>query len=400
MNGTTSLFDAAASPPLVGPAGSGAISGGLLRPGSIDQSQFLQMLQAQQSAREAAGVGGRPVQMPIQSFQDGIPTLTPAQFAALVGQPADGPDSTTTPEASATPMPSTATTARAAYAASAQMAAPIKLSGISKVPAQGQSSQTQTAAAAEASDDQPAIFRASAPKLMDSVQSPAMPSPAAQSPATQTAAAPQPPAADPDAKADTTAKTAATTKAAPSDPNVIHLLQPPDKDEQKDMRVHGKRWVVDETPGARQLFFGPDGEFGWDDFLDLINPLQHIPIIAQIYRAVTGDQMYGAAELLGALPFGPIGAIGLGGAIVDLAVKDTTGKDIGENVEAALFGTGSGNGNAGAAPAAADSTKQPGTTGERADLETGDTVTATQTASREVGGSTAAASLRHEDCRA
>ncbi|MDP6473864.1 MAG: hypothetical protein QF894_03030 [Alphaproteobacteria bacterium] len=35
-------------------------------------------------------------------------------------------------------------------------------------------------------------------------------------------------------------------------------------------------------------FFGADG-FGFDDFLDLINPLQHIPIISTIYREITGD---------------------------------------------------------------------------------------------------------------
>jgi hypothetical protein len=101
-----------------------------------------------------------------------------------------------------------------------------------------------------------------------------------------------------------------------------------------------KRWIVDETPGARQLFFGADGEFGWDDFLDVINPLQHIPIVAQIYRAVTGDQINGAAELIGSLPFGPLGIIGTMGTIADLAVKDTTGKDIGENLEAMVFGNG------------------------------------------------------------
>jgi hypothetical protein len=126
--------------------------------------------------------------------------------------------------------------------------------------------------------------------------------------------------------------------ASKDDPDVVHLKQPPDKDQQKDLRMQNKRWVVDETPGARQLFFGADGKFGWDDFLDMINPLQHIPGIAQIYRAVTGDEINGAANLLGAIPFGPFGGIGLIASVADLAVKDTTGQDIGGNLTAMIFG--------------------------------------------------------------
>src|SRR5581483_8364007 len=123
------------------------------------------------------------------------------------------------------------------------------------------------------------------------------------------------------------AKAADAAKTPPSDPNVVHLKDAPDRETQRNLMAQHKRWVVDETPGARQLFFGPDGKFGWDDFLDVINPLQHIPIVAQIYRAVTGDKIYGAAELIGSVPLGPLGIIGTMGTVADLAVKDTTGKD-------------------------------------------------------------------------
>ncbi len=70
----------------------------------------------------------------------------------------------------------------------------------------------------------------------------------------------------------------------------------------------------------------------------MINPLQHIPGIAQIYRAVTGDQINGAANLLGAIPFGPFGGLGLIASVADLAVKDVTGEDIGGNLQAMIFG--------------------------------------------------------------
>ena len=34
------------------------------------------------------------------------------------------------------------------------------------------------------------------------------------------------------------------------------------------------------------------------DFLDIINPLQHLPVIGPIYRHVSGDEMNGTARIL------------------------------------------------------------------------------------------------------
>ena len=69
-------------------------------------------------------------------------------------------------------------------------------------------------------------------------------------------------------------------------------------------------------------FFGADG-FGFDDFLDLINPLQHIPIISTIYREITGDTISDGARIFGGALFGgPPGfaaAIGNGNKIIDKA---------------------------------------------------------------------------------
>ncbi len=70
--------------------------------------------------------------------------------------------------------------------------------------------------------------------------------------------------------------------------------------------------------------------------LDVINPLQHIPVISTIYRNITGDEISPMARVAGdALYGGPIGAaVG----IVDVAVESKTGKDIGGNVMAMLTG--------------------------------------------------------------
>jgi hypothetical protein len=72
--------------------------------------------------------------------------------------------------------------------------------------------------------------------------------------------------------------------------------------------------------------FGEDG-FGFDDFLDIINPLQHIPGISSIYREITGDQISPGSRLIGGSIFG--GGIGLAASFVNAAIEDSTGKDIG-----------------------------------------------------------------------
>jgi hypothetical protein len=285
------------------------------------------MLQQQQQNREAAGVGGKPVSMPVPAFQSNIPTLSSAQFAALVGAQAANPD-LADPEDGAAADPQTVsrvTAPTAAAQATAMPAAmPLRLTGR---PAQPTGTPTPSSSDT-AEEEAPSFTRVGEPTLMASAT--AGPAAATDAAASDGAATPADPATGQDP--------AVAAKLPPPDPNVVHLKDAPDRETQRNLMAQHKRWIVDETPGSRQLFFGPDGKFGWDDVLDVINPLQHIPIVAQIYRAVTGDQIYGAAELIGSLPFGPLGVIGMMGTVADLAVKDTTGKDIGANLEAMVFG--------------------------------------------------------------
>ncbi len=87
--------------------------------------------------------------------------------------------------------------------------------------------------------------------------------------------------------------------------------------------------------GLVESAFGDNG-FGFDDVLDAINPLQHLPIISTIYRAITGDQIDVAPRLIGGAIYG--GFFGFLSAAVDAAVEGSTGRDIGDNVRIALFG--------------------------------------------------------------
>ena len=79
--------------------------------------------------------------------------------------------------------------------------------------------------------------------------------------------------------------------------------------------------------------FGEDG-FGFDDFLDIINPLQHIPGISSLYREITGDELSPGARMIGGTIFG--GGIGLAASFINSAIEDATGHDIGGHM-LALF---------------------------------------------------------------
>jgi len=82
--------------------------------------------------------------------------------------------------------------------------------------------------------------------------------------------------------------------------------------------------------------WGSDG-FDFKDVLDIINPLQHIPVVSSIYRAVTGDEMAPAPRAIGGAVYG--GPIGLLAAVANSMVEAETGSDIGETAIAALGGS-------------------------------------------------------------
>lgn len=72
-----------------------------------------------------------------------------------------------------------------------------------------------------------------------------------------------------------------------------------------------------------------DDGFGFGDVLDIINPLQHLPVIGTIYRKFSGDTLKPLSNIVGGALFGgPIGAVS---SAVNVAVKSGTGKDIAEN---------------------------------------------------------------------
>jgi hypothetical protein len=91
----------------------------------------------------------------------------------------------------------------------------------------------------------------------------------------------------------------------------------------------------DSGESFSQFLFGKDG-FDFGDLIDIINPLQHIPIVGAIYREMTGDEMGNAARVVGGGLFG--GVFGLVGAAADAVVDATTGEDTGSHVLALFEG--------------------------------------------------------------
>ncbi|MDX1484781.1 MAG: hypothetical protein R3229_09885 [Alphaproteobacteria bacterium] len=87
---------------------------------------------------------------------------------------------------------------------------------------------------------------------------------------------------------------------------------------------------------ARGEGFAPFGRDGltFDDILDIVNPLHHLPVVGALYRAVTGDTISPAAKIAGGAVFG--GALGFAASLADTVLEEASGKDAAGHVLAAL----------------------------------------------------------------
>lgn len=96
--------------------------------------------------------------------------------------------------------------------------------------------------------------------------------------------------------------------------------------------------VRTSLPGGRAGGGKSGGGFSFADLIDVINPLQHIPIVSSIYRRLTGDEMNAPARIAGGALFG--GVIGLAVSVADTVVDKLTGSDTGDHVMNAMLGKG------------------------------------------------------------
>jgi len=90
------------------------------------------------------------------------------------------------------------------------------------------------------------------------------------------------------------------------------------------------------TGGSGASHIWKNGDFSFHDVLDTLNPLQHLPVIGTLYRWITGDQPGDIARVFGDGIYG--GPLGFATGMLNVAVKEDTGKDPGEMVLSLLSG--------------------------------------------------------------
>ncbi|HEY8950580.1 MAG TPA: hypothetical protein VIM56_16975 [Rhizomicrobium sp.] len=86
------------------------------------------------------------------------------------------------------------------------------------------------------------------------------------------------------------------------------------------------------TPPSTKTADTDSGHSFWGDVLDVVNPLQHLPVVGTVYRAITGDQIGDVEKVAGDTLYG--GPIGLVSSLADVAFEKITGKDFGSTVMA------------------------------------------------------------------
>ena len=77
-------------------------------------------------------------------------------------------------------------------------------------------------------------------------------------------------------------------------------------------------------------------EFTFNDLVDILNPLHHLPLISGLYRSLTGDEISPHARVMGGFLYG--GASGLMRAGLEAAVVQETGQDLTAQAMAVMTG--------------------------------------------------------------
>ena len=80
-----------------------------------------------------------------------------------------------------------------------------------------------------------------------------------------------------------------------------------------------------------------DEAYGVGDMIDMVNPLQHLPLIGSAYRSLTGDDINPAGRIIGGAIFG--GGLGASASIANVITQEETGKDMSGLVVSKIIGS-------------------------------------------------------------
>ena len=103
-----------------------------------------------------------------------------------------------------------------------------------------------------------------------------------------------------------------------------------------DYSSHAVNPLAQGTGAAIASAQASDVSFSFADFLDIVNPLQHIPVVSAIYRAISGDEIGTAEKIAGDTLYG--GVLGFASSIADTVFKAVTGNYLGDTVLAFFTG--------------------------------------------------------------
>jgi hypothetical protein len=79
------------------------------------------------------------------------------------------------------------------------------------------------------------------------------------------------------------------------------------------------------------------GDFSFDDLVDIVNPLQHLPVVGTLYRAITHDTIKTPEKIAGDTLYG--GLWGFASSVADTAFQAVTGRNFGDTVLALFTGS-------------------------------------------------------------
>lgn len=112
-----------------------------------------------------------------------------------------------------------------------------------------------------------------------------------------------------------------------------------DKTEETTAPKIARSWDMESAD--RTTHVSEDADISWDDFIDFINPLQHIPVIGTIYREVTGDTIKPSVKIAGDIAFGAATGsliVSTVAGIISSIYEEHTGEEPTIQVAQALFG--------------------------------------------------------------
>ena len=90
------------------------------------------------------------------------------------------------------------------------------------------------------------------------------------------------------------------------------------------MNILGVSGIGSAAASGVKLWDNADGP-SFSDLLDLVNPLQHIPVVSNLYQQETGDNMGAVAKIAGATVIG--GPVGGAIALANEVLEAFTGSD-------------------------------------------------------------------------